>query len=88
MLFIKTVKKLFRIATVPESLDILLRGQLRYLNQFYKVTAISSPGAELDQLVQREGVKSYEIDMQRAISPLRDLVSLWNLYRYFQKENS
>ena len=86
MLFIKTVKKLFRIATVPESLDILLRGQLRYLNQFYKVTAISSPGAELDQYVQREGLKSNEIDMQRAISPLRDLVSLWNLYRYFQKE--
>ncbi len=80
------MQKLFRIATVPESLDILLRGQLRYLNQFYDVTAISSGGDELEDLEKREEVKTHAISMKRSISPLWDLLSLWKLYRYFRKE--
>lgn len=79
-------KKLFRVATVPESLNILLTGQLRYMNEFYKVTAISSPGEELLELEKREGVKTQGISMERKISPLKDLVSLYKLYRYFKKE--
>lgn len=80
------MKKLFRISTVPSSLNILLRGQLRYLNQYYKVTAISGSGKDLEEVEGREGVKTYIIEMQRQISPLKDLVSLYKLYVYFKKE--
>ncbi|OWK74505.1 glycosyltransferase family 1 protein [Flavobacteriaceae bacterium JJC] len=78
--------KLFRISTVPISLNILLKGQLRYLNQFYEVTAISGEGEELDEVEQREGVKVHPIAIERRISPLKDLVSLLQLYRYFKRE--
>ncbi len=80
------MKKLFRIATVPISLNILLTGQLRYLNQFFEVTAISGAGEELQEVESREGVKTQVIEMERKISPLKDLVSLYHLYRYFKKE--
>lgn len=80
------LKKLFRISTVPVSLNILLKGQLRYLNQFFDVTAISGTGEELHEVEIREGVKTQVIEMERKISPMKDLISLYYLYQYFKKE--
>ena len=80
------MKKLFRISTIPLSLNILLKGQLRYLNQFYNVTAISGSGADLNEVREREGVKTEAIEMAREISLLKDLVALFQLYRYFKRE--
>lgn len=80
------LKKLFRISTIPMSLNLLLNGQLRYLNQFYEVTAISGSGEDMEVVRAREGVKIKEIEMQRGISPLKDLKTLIQLYRYFNKE--
>ncbi|SFI09438.1 glycosyltransferase family 4 protein [Halpernia frigidisoli] len=80
------MKKLFRISTVPMSLNILLKGQLRFLDQFYEVTAISGAGKYLEEVENREGVKTHVLEMQRQISPLKDLVSLYRLYIYFKKE--
>lgn len=78
--------KLFRISTVPMSLNLLLKGQLQFLNQDFDVTAISGEGEDLDIVKNREGVKVFPIEMCRAISPWLDLRSLWALYRYFKKE--
>src|SRR6218665_368321 len=80
------MKKLFRISTVPISLNVLLKGQLEFLNQNFDVTAISGSGNDLDEVGIREGVRVFPIDMQRQISPFKDLVSLIKLYRYFKKE--
>lgn len=80
------MKKLFRISTIPLSLNILLKGQLRYLNKFYDVTAISGSGADLNEVREREGVKTEAIEMAREISLLKDLVALFQLYRYFKRE--
>ncbi|MCG2794077.1 MAG: glycosyltransferase family 4 protein [Weeksellaceae bacterium] len=80
------MKKLFRISTVPTSLNILLKGQLKYLNQYFEVTAISGAGRDLEELAEREGVKTYAIEMQRQISPAKDLITLLQLYNYFRKE--
>lgn len=68
------------------SLNILLKGQLRYLNQFYSVTAISGEGTDMQAVKQREKVKINSIEMAREISPLQDLRSLYSLYRYFKQE--
>lgn len=78
--------KLFRIATIPLSLNILLKGQLGFLNKHFEVTAISGEGKDLDEVKSREGVNGHPIKMERQIAPLQDLVSLWKLYRYFKKE--
>ncbi|WP_374445506.1 glycosyltransferase family 4 protein [Epilithonimonas sp.] len=80
------MKKLFRISTVPMSLNILLRGQLKFLDQHFDVTAISGSGKDLDEVKVREGVKVHSIEIQRQISPLKDIVSLVRLYQYFRKE--
>lgn len=77
--------KLFRIATVPMSLNLLLKGQLKFLNQYFQVTAISGEGKDLEIVHEREGVEVHPIEMHRPISLINDLKSLWNLYWYFKK---
>lgn len=69
--------KLLRITTVPISLNILLKGQLKYMqeNGFEVVTA-SATGSEVEEVIEREGVKHYALPFTRVISPFRDLICL------------
>jgi glycosyltransferase involved in cell wall biosynthesis len=78
--------KLFRITTIPFSLSILLKGQLKYLNRCYDVIAVSSRGTELEKVGKQEGVQTKAIDIERSISLFKDFVSLVKLYFYFRKE--
>jgi len=78
--------KLFRISTVPMSLNYLLKGQLRYLNQYFEVVAVSGNDAHLQEVAQREEVRVVPLPMERTISPLKDLHALWQLYCLFRKE--
>ncbi len=77
--------KLIRVTTVPSSLNILLKGQLKFLNRKFEVKAISSSGEDLSEVKEREEVDTIVVNMQRGISPLKDLISLFNLYRQFKK---
>lgn len=79
-------KKVLRIATVPLSLDLLLKGQLRMLNEEYEVVAVSSPGKELEKVAGREGVRTVAVGMERRISLLKDLVSLCRLIKVIRRE--
>lgn len=80
--------KLIRTSTVPGSLNTFCRGLLRELQEKegYEVVAVSSPGPELDEVADREGVKTIAVPMERHISPLKDIVSLWRLIRMFRRE--
>lgn len=78
--------KIIRTSTVPISLNILLKGQLNYLNQFYDIVAVSGAGKDLDTVKEREGVRTISVEIQRPISPFKDLISLWKLYKLFKKE--
>lgn len=80
--------KIIRASTVPESLDTFCRGLLSELQQEcgYEVVAVSSPGDRLDTLAAREGVRTVAVPMERHISPLKDLKSLWRLVRVFRRE--
>jgi len=78
--------KLFRTATVPSSLNSLLKGQLKFLNETFEVTAISGEGEDLEEVKKREGVNTFAIAMSRPIAPLKDLSSLLKLYRLFKRE--
>jgi lipopolysaccharide/colanic/teichoic acid biosynthesis glycosyltransferase/glycosyltransferase involved in cell wall biosynthesis len=46
---------------------------------------LSSPGAYLMEVSAKEGVASIAVPMERQISPIQDLVSLWKLYRTIQR---
>lgn len=78
--------KLIRITTVSISLDYLLKGQLRFLNQHFEVVAVSGEDEHLRTVAEREQVRVVPLPMQRAIRPFYDLVALWKLYRLFKKE--
>ncbi len=78
-------KKLIRITTVPLSLDKLLEGQLRFMQQHFEVTAISSEKAYLEKIGNREGVSTHHLEMTRQITPFSDFISLVKLTFYFLK---
>lgn len=78
--------KLIRITTVPASLNTLLRGQLKYMKQFYDVYGVSSDGSRLKEVEQREDIKTFAVNMTRTISPFKDLKALFQLIRLFRAE--
>ncbi len=81
-----TMIKIIRTSTVPISLNILLKGQLKFLAQFFTVIGVSGDGQDLEEVEKREGIKTYPIEMERGISPVKDLVSLYRLYLLFKVE--
>lgn len=79
-------KKIIRVAASPISLDLLLKGQLNYLNGFFDVLAVASPGEEHARIRRREGVDTVELEIERTISLWKDVKSLWRLFRLFRRE--
>lgn len=80
------MKKLIRITTVPISLDKLLSGQLAFMNRFYQVIGVSSDAAYLEKVGQKEQIEVFNVEMTRQITPLKDLISVYKLYRFFKKQ--
>ncbi|MBN1990363.1 MAG: glycosyltransferase family 4 protein [Bacteroidales bacterium] len=78
--------KLIRITTVPSSLRGLLKGQLKFMTQFFDVIAISSPGDELSEFENEEGVRVIPVQIKRSPNPIRDLLSIYRMYRIFKRE--
>ncbi|NLN33546.1 MAG: glycosyltransferase family 4 protein [Flavobacteriaceae bacterium] len=78
--------KLIRITTVPLSLKILLKGQLKFMSDFFDVVAVSSPGEDLEIVKKVESVRVEAIEMTRQITPIKDLISLFRLYLFLRKE--
>lgn len=72
---------LVHILTVPLSLRFL-RGQVGYMKaRGFRVDVLSSPGPLLDEFAQQEQVTAHSVPMSRSISPLRDLVAVWDIWR-------
>ena len=82
----KAKKKLFRLTTVDLSLDKLIKGQLRFLSDYYDVVGVASDTGLLRGVAEREGVRVINVPMRREISLKEDIESLWNLYKLFKRE--
>lgn len=80
------MQKIIRTSTIPLSLNILLKGQLKFLSKHFNVIGISSKEENLIEVEKREGIKTIAVDMERGISPLKDLISLFHLYIQLKKE--
>lgn len=79
--------KLVRITTVPISMNILLKGQLAFMNRHFDVVGVTGKDEKhFKEAGEREGIRMVPIAMQRAISPVNDLVSLYKLYAFMRKE--
>lgn len=74
--------RLVHITTVPESLSFVEGGRVGYLKaRGFEFHAISSPGERLDRFGAREEVPVYAVEMPRRITPLHDLVAVFQLWR-------
>ncbi|MCB7480606.1 glycosyltransferase family 4 protein [Christiangramia sediminis] len=80
------MQKLVRITTIPLSLEKLLEGQLTFMNQYYEVIAVSAEKERLAQYGTNNKVRTFWVEMTRAITPLEDIKALVKLYRFFKQE--
>ena len=75
---------LIHVTTVPQSLRFVA-GQAAYMRaKGFESHAVSSPGASLTQFAIEESVTVHPVSMARRITPLRDLVALFQLWRLFR----
>lgn len=78
--------KIVHVATVGMGLRYLLLHQLLALKAAgYDVYSIASPDQHTDTVIS-SGIPYLPVSMCRTISPLRDLYSLWQLFRIFRRE--
>src|SRR5580698_6512076 len=62
------------------------RGLISHLREAgFEPVLISAPGPGLQSASEQEGVASIAIPMEREIAPLKDLLSLWKLYRTIRR---
>jgi glycosyltransferase involved in cell wall biosynthesis len=80
--------RLIHITTVPFTFRFF-HGQIAFLkSRGVEVHAVSSPGDELgtlQEVEQREVIEVHPVRMQRRISPVGDLLSLWHLWRLLRR---
>jgi glycosyltransferase involved in cell wall biosynthesis len=75
------------VSADPMTPDRLQRGQLKWLSERgFAVGVVASPGADLDRVARREGVRVRPIPIARAVAPAKDVISLIRLVRLFRKE--
>ena len=79
-------KKIIRLTTAGESLDDLLIGQLKYLNQYFDIIAVAKDDGRLQKVREREGVRVVDAPIERPISLLKDIIALRWLINFFKQE--
>lgn len=77
--------KIVRITTVPISLEKLLSGQLRFMNSFYQIIAVSADKDKLEKLGKSQGIGVFSLEMTRKITPLQDVIAVLKLFLYLKK---
>lgn len=79
-------KKIIRITTVPQSLKSLLKGQLKFMNNYFEVVGVSTDGPLLELVSKNEGIRVIPLQMTRKITPFADIKAVIKLYSILKKE--
>ena len=83
----KNKKKIIRSVTVPLSIIFFEEVMMRLKGDDYEVVVVTSPGNELEAFKQRHPQeKTIEVPMERRISLIKDLKSLWLMIKVMRKE--
>lgn len=79
--------KIVRITTVPISMNIILKGQLGFMNHYFDIVGATSYDEKLfKEIESREGIRMYPIELARTISPWKDMKALIAMIIFFYKE--
>lgn len=74
------------IATASDFPKILLPGQFAHMRKRgLDVVVIASPGPDLEEIGRTEGVTAIGVPIEREMSPMRDIVAVWKLYRVLKR---
>lgn len=79
------MKKLVIITSVPINISTWLKGQPKFLSQFFEVEIVTSFSNDIKKIADYEGVKINTIEFSRRFTPVRDLISLFHLIKYLFK---
>lgn len=79
------MKKLVILVTVPMVLETWLKGQAKYLSNYYEVEIITSYANTLDSIKLYENVNIKTVDFTRKINIFKDLKVLIDLIAYFYR---
>lgn len=83
----KNRTKIIRITTVPVSMNIILKGQLAFMNQFYEIVGVTGKDEKhFIDIEKREGIRMIPLTMARTINLWQDIISLFMMYKLFLKE--
>lgn len=78
--------RLIRITTVPVSMQVLLKGQLKFMKQHgFDVTMISADGPEVKTVIDQESCPHIAVPFTRMITPLKDLICWIKLFKILRK---
>jgi len=75
--------KLLLLVTVPDSL-IFFRKQLKSLSEVFDVTVSCPRGSMVSTFIESEGVNYIPLSINRQLSPLHDLRTVYNLCKIIQ----
>lgn len=79
--------RIIRMTTAAVTMNIVLKGQLSYLSREFDITGITSYDPKhFEEIRSREKISLMAVEMERTISPLKDLKSLWQLFSIFRKD--
>ncbi len=75
------------MTTVPISMNKILSGQLKYLNQFYEIVGVSDyVEKDFNEIETREGIRMIAVSMVRTIHLIKDIQALIRLIKVFKQE--
>ncbi|MCO5935991.1 glycosyltransferase family 4 protein [Mucilaginibacter sp. RB4R14] len=78
--------KLLRISTVPHSLHLLLRGQIKYMAcHNFEVYMASATDNSVSTLEMNEGVPHFQIPLNRKLNVFKDIVALYYTIKLIRK---
>jgi len=78
--------KLLIIVTVPVVLETWLKGQPKFLSEYYDVEILTAPSPTVTGVSKYENVPIKTMDFTRQISPFRDIKVLLKLISYMKQE--
>lgn len=74
------------MVTDPRAWPLFFAGQPEYLRERHmEFHAISLPGPPLEKFAQNTNSVPHPVEISRSISPARDVVTVWQLWKLFRK---